>query len=50
MLFTENSAAASAAIISIIETAKRNNLDVYRYLLYLLTVIPEWGKNPTKFN
>lgn len=30
-----------------IETAKRNNLDVYGYLFYLLTVMPEWGKNPT---
>ncbi|MCR5022122.1 transposase domain-containing protein [Ruminococcus sp.] len=34
--------------MSIIETAKRNNLDVYGYLLYLLTVLPEWGKNPTE--
>ena len=45
---TENGAAASAAVMSIIETAKRNNLDVYGYLLYLLTVMPEWGKNPTE--
>lgn len=44
---TENGAAASAAVMSIIETAKRNNLDVYGYLLYLLTVLPECGQNPT---
>lgn len=44
---TENGAAASAAVMSIIETVKRNNLDVYGYLLYLLTVLPEWGLNPT---
>ncbi|MCR5112247.1 MAG: transposase domain-containing protein [Ruminococcus sp.] len=31
----------------IIETAKRNNLDVYGYLTHLLTVLPEWGRNPT---
>ena len=32
----------------IIETAKRNNLDVYGYLLYLLTVLPGMGTNPTE--
>ncbi len=30
-----------------IETAKRNELDVYGYLLYLLTVLPEWGSEPS---
>lgn len=45
---TENGAAASAAVMSIIETAKRNNLDVYGYLFCLLTLMPEWGKNPTQ--
>ena len=44
---TEKGADASAAVMSIIETAKRNNLDVYGYLLFLLTVLPEWGKHPT---
>ena len=44
---TEKGADASAAVMSIIETAKRNNLDVYGYLTHLLTVLPEWGKNPT---
>ena len=45
---SENGAAASAAVMSIIEMAKRNNLDVYGYLLYLLTVMLECGKNPTQ--
>jgi len=44
---TEKGADASAAVMSIIETAKRNKLDVYGYLMHLLTVLPEWGKNPT---
>ena len=44
---TEKGADASAAVMSIIETAKRNCLDVYGYLLYLLTVLPEWGDAPT---
>ncbi len=45
---TENGAAASAAVMSIIETAKRNTLDVYGYLLYLLTILPEPGNDPTE--
>lgn len=45
---TEKCADASAAVMSIIETAKRNNLDVYGYLLYLLTVLPEMGTDPTE--
>ena len=32
----------------ILETAKRNGLDVYGYLLYLMTVLPEWGDVPTE--
>ena len=44
---TEKGADASAAVMSIIETAKRNNLDVYGYLLYLLTVLPDIGTDPT---
>ena len=39
---TEKGADASAAVMSIIETAKRNELDIYGYLLYLLTVLPKW--------
>ena len=45
---TEKGADASAAVMSIIETAKRNKLDVYGYLLYLLTVLPEFGTSPTE--
>lgn len=45
---TEKGAEASAAVMSIIETAKRNGLDVYGYLLYLMTVLPEWGDVPTE--
>lgn len=45
---TEKGAEASAAIMTIIETAKRNNLDVYGYLLHLLKVLPEIGKNPSE--
>ena len=44
---TEKGADASAAVMSIIETAKRNSLDVYGYLLYLLTILPKWGTTPT---
>jgi len=45
---TEKGADASAAVMSIIETAKRNSLDVYGYLLYLLTILPELGNDPTE--
>ncbi|MGN0575093.1 MAG: hypothetical protein ACI4J2_03595 [Ruminococcus sp.] len=24
-----------------------NELDVYGYLLYLLTILPKWGENPS---
>ena len=41
---TEKGADASAAVMSIIETVKRNKLDVYGYLTHLLTVLPEWGR------
>ena len=30
------------------ETAKRNGLDVYGYLLYLLTTLPALGKEPSE--
>lgn len=45
---TEKGAEASAAAMTIIETAKRNNLDIYGYLLYLLTALPALGKNPSE--
>ncbi len=44
---TEKGADASASVMSIIETAKRNELDVYGYLMHLLTVLPKWGNSPT---
>lgn len=44
---TEKGADACAAVMSIIETAKRNSLDVYGYLFYLLTILPKWGTTPT---
>ena len=45
---TDKGAEASAAIMTIIETAKRNGLDVYGYLLYLLTALPALEKNPSE--
>lgn len=45
---TERGADASARVFSIIETAKMNNLDVYGYLLFLLTELPKFGGNPTE--
>ena len=44
---TEKGANASAAFMTIIETAKRNGLDVYGYLLHLLTELPKYGHTPT---
>ncbi len=37
---TPDGAHASATIYSLIETAKANKLDVYRYLRYLLEILP----------
>lgn len=45
---TEKGAKASAATMTVIETAKRNSLDVYGYLLYLLTALPALGKYPSE--
>jgi hypothetical protein len=45
---TEKGADASAAVMSIIETTKRNIIDVYGYLLYLLTILPELGNDLTE--
>ena len=41
-------AASSAAVYSIIETAKANNLNVYTYLEYLLLYMPDtdWRNHP----
>ena len=41
MIDTISGAKASAIIYSIAETAKANNLKLYEYFEYLLSVIPE---------
>jgi len=45
---TERGADASARVFSIIETAKINNLDVYGYLIFLLSELPKFGAEPTE--
>lgn len=45
---TSKGADASALCFSIIESAKLNNLDVYGYLIYLLSELPKLGKKPDK--
>jgi len=37
---TPNGAKASATVYSIVETAKANNIDILRYLEYLLQLMP----------
>lgn len=44
---TSKGADASAMCFSMIETAKLNNLNVYGYLIYLLNMLPQYGKEPT---
>ena len=39
---TPGGASASAAVYSIVETAKANGLNVYTYLEYLLLYMPDW--------
>lgn len=48
---TPKGADASAMVYSIIETAKANNLNLYKYLTYLLTYMPglEWRDYPEIF-
>ena len=41
LIDTINGANASAVIYSIVETAKANDLNIYKYLKYLLTEIPQ---------
>ena len=47
---TEKGAGASAMCFSIIETAKFNKLDVYGYLIFLLTELPKLGFEQTEFD
>ena len=44
---TDKGADASARCYSIIESASRNDLNVFGYLSYLLTELPKLGENPT---
>lgn len=41
MIDTVSGAKASAIVFSLVETAKANNLNVYKYLMHLLTEIPK---------
>ena len=45
---TAKGADASALCFSVIETAKRNGLDPFGYLLFLLQELPKLGENPTE--
>ena len=45
---TAKGADASALCFSVIETAKRNGLDPFGYLLFLLQELPKLGGNPTE--
>lgn len=45
---TSKGADASALCFSMIESAKLNNLEVYGYLIYLLSELPKLGKKPDK--
>ena len=45
---TSKGADASALCFSMIETAKLNKLDVYGYLIYLLSELPKLGEQPIK--
>ena len=42
---TPKGASASAAIYSIIETAKANGLDLYKYLQLILMYMPDWDNS-----
>jgi type III secretion system FlhB-like substrate exporter len=42
MIDTPKGADASAVVYSIVETAKANNLNIYKYLDYLLTEMPKY--------
>ena len=48
-LFADTNKGADASMMwySVIESAKLNNLDVYGYLLHLLTELPKLGDCPT---
>lgn len=43
---TPKGAEASAAVYSLIETAKANDIDVFAYLQLLLMYMPDWDHTP----
>ena len=45
---TAKGADASALCFSVMETAKRNGLNPFGYLLFLLQELPKLGENPTE--
>lgn len=45
---TSKGADASALCFSVIETARRNSLDPFAYLMYLLQELPKLGEAPTR--
>lgn len=45
---TAKGADASALCFSVIGTAKRNGLDPFGYLLFLLQELPKLGENPSE--
>ena len=45
---TEHGAESSARVFTMVETAKLNNLDVYGYLVFLLSELPKLGAEPTE--
>lgn len=44
---TADGAAASSIVLSLVETAKANNLNVYQYLYLLLLYMPDYKNEPT---
>lgn len=42
---TVKGAESSAIVYTMVETAKANRIDPYDYLLYVLSVLPYWGKS-----
>lgn len=45
---TVNGTESSAIVYSLVETARASGIDPYDYLLYTLSVIPYYGKSPSR--
>ena len=43
---TSRGAKASAIIFSVVETAKENGLDPFKYLVYIFKNAPNWNSRP----